>query len=426
MLLPSTLGTYRISSLDILLHLIPIAPAPCGEEEREEEEGPTRASRSAGLVAFLRGCFSFGSAGRRRPKPSPLPSPPRLPSTSAAAAAADEASKMKGLFKSKPRTPADVVRQTRELLVYIDLNSGPRSGDAKREEKMAELSRNIRELKSILYGNGEQEPTRKDATQVVANLQRQQVSSRIVASEYLESNKSLGHFNLWPHPTKSERDPLTYVCGTSVTACGPCVAAGPLVSDGIKLVPVKFLHSKRGLTLPLNTINSIVGGIKVLTLFVLYENMDIALHYGAMLRECIRHQSIARYVLESEHMKKFFDYIQLPNFDIASDASATFKLLGDMLLDRSNSAVMMRYVSSKDNLMILMNLLRDSSKNIQIEAFHVFKLFAANKNKPPEVVNILVTNRSKLLRFFAGFKIDKEDEQFEADKEQVIKEISGL
>ncbi|KAG2646511.1 hypothetical protein PVAP13_2KG512500 [Panicum virgatum] len=313
---------------------------------------------------------------------------------------------MKGLFKSKPRTPVDVVRQTRENLVHLDLNSGSRGGDAKREEKMAELSKNIRELKSILYGNGESEPvteacvqltqeffrentlrlliihlpklnleTRKDATQVVANLQRQQVSSKIVASEYLESNKDL--------------------------------------------------------------LDILISG---------YENMDIALHYGAMLRECIRHQSIARYVLESEHMKKFFDYIQLPNFDIASDASATFKelltrllsstnyitkrqaikLLGDMLLDRSNAAVMMRYVSSKDNLMILMNLLRDSSKNIQIEAFHVFKLFAANKNKPAEVVNILVTNRSKLLRFFAGFKIDKEDEQFEADKEQVIKEISAL
>ena len=97
----------------------------------------------------------------------------------------------------------------------------------------------------------------------------------------------------------------------------------------------------------------------------------------------------------------------------------SFQLLGDMLLDRSNAAVMMRYVSSKDNLMILMNLLRvsvphftsgnlslqstcrrlkcstsdslyylppflnflvfylfcqDSSKNIQIEAFHVFKV----------------------------------------------------
>ena len=33
-----------------------------------------------------------------------------------------------------------------------------------------------------------------------------------------------------------------------------------------------------------------------------------------------------RYVLESAHMKKFFDYIQLPNFDIAADAAATFKV----------------------------------------------------------------------------------------------------
>jgi len=61
-----------------------------------------------------------------------------------------------------------------------------------------------------------------------------------------------------------------------------------------------------------------------------------------------------------------------------------------------------------------------------IIVYYASQLFAANKNKPAEVVNILVTNRSKLLRFFAGFKIDKEDEQFEADKEQVIKEISAL
>jgi hypothetical protein len=40
----------------------------------------------------------------------------------------------------------------------------------------------------------------------------------------------------------------------------------------------------------------------------------------------LRYLFIYRYVLESDHMKKFFDYIQLPNFDIASDASATFKV----------------------------------------------------------------------------------------------------
>lgn len=34
------------------------------------------------------------------------------------------------------------------------------------------------------------------------------------------------------------------------------------------------------------------------------------------------------------------------------------QLLGDILLDRSNSVVMTRYVSSRENLRILMNLLR--------------------------------------------------------------------
>eukprot|EP00252_Welwitschia_mirabilis_P018710 TRINITY_DN4171_c0_g1_i2.p1 TRINITY_DN4171_c0_g1~~TRINITY_DN4171_c0_g1_i2.p1 ORF type:complete len:301 (+),score=43.54 TRINITY_DN4171_c0_g1_i2:353-1255(+) len=290
---------------------------------------------------------------------------------------------MKGLFKPKPRTPADIVRQTRELLVAIESGRDP-----KKDEKLADLAKNIRDMKSILYGHNEAEPVpeacaqltqeffkdntlrlliqclpklnleaRKDTTQVVANLQRQQVQSRLIASDYLESNKDL--------------------------------------------------------------LDLLVSG---------YENTDLALHYGSMLRDCIRHQSIARYVLESSHMQKFFDYIQLPNFDIASDAAATFKelltrhkstvadflvknydwffaqynskllespnyitrrqavkLLGDILLDRSNSAVMRRYVSSKDNLRIMMNLLRETSKNIQIEAFHVFKVFVANQNKPPEI-----------------------------------------
>ncbi|CAL5390334.1 unnamed protein product [Camellia sinensis] len=337
-------------------------------------------------------------------------------------------SALKGLVKPKPRTPVDVVRQTRFLLMYLDANAD--RGGIKHTEKIEEINRHIWELKVILYGNSESEPAaeacaqltqeffrentfrllitclpkldleaRKDATLVVANLQRQQIYSRLIASDYLEAN--------------------------------------------------------------LDIMDHLISG---------YEDPGIALHYGGMLRECIRHQSVARYVLKSENMKKFFDYIQLPNFDVAADATATFKelltrhkstvaeylsanydwffaefnskllessnyitrrqavkLLGDILLDRSNSAAMMRYVNSKDNLRILMNLLRESSKNIQIDAFHVFKLFAANQNKAPDIVNVLIANRSKLLRFFSGFKIDKgEDEQFEADKAQVVKVISEL
>jgi calcium binding protein 39 len=81
--------------------------------------------------------------------------------------------------------------------------------------------------------------------------------------------------------------------------------------------------------------------------------------------------------------------------------------------------------------------------------FTFLQLFAANQNKPPDIVSILVANRSKLLRLFADFKTDKgkrhfiinnmwgamftilvcfiaEDEQFEADKAQVVREIAAL
>jgi len=36
--------------------------------------------------------------------------------------------------------------------------------------------------------------------------------------------------------------------------------------------------------------------------------------------------NFSRYVLDSEHMKKFFDYIQIPDFNIASDAFRTYKM----------------------------------------------------------------------------------------------------
>nr|CAN60301.1 hypothetical protein VITISV_040143 [Vitis vinifera] len=317
---------------------------------------------------------------------------------------------MKGLFKSKPRTPAELVRYMRELLIFIDRGAQTREQkrEKQREEKVSELNKCILEIRTILYGIDGAEPVleactqltleflkedtirllivclpkldlgaRQNATRVITNLSRQRVNSRLIAAEYLENN--------------------------------------------------------------IDVINILIPG---------YEDSEIALSYGAILREYIRYQSVARYVLESAQMKKFFDYVQNPTFEIASDAAATFKelltrhkstvaeflsknfdwffreynsqllqspnyitrrhavkLLGDMLLDRSNSAVMIRY------------------------------LFVANQNKPPEIVSILVTNRSKLLRFFGDFNIDKvqieffssaEDDQFEADKAQVIREITNL
>ena len=51
-----------------------------------------------------------------------------------------------------------------------------------------------------------------------------------------------------------------------------------------------------------------------------------------------------------------------------------FQLLGELLLDRHNFTIMTKYISRPDNLKLMMNLLRDKSRNIQFEAFHGFKV----------------------------------------------------
>lgn len=56
---------------------------------------------------------------------------------------------------------------------------------------------------------------------------------------------------------------------------------------------------------------------------------------------------------------------------------------------------------------MMMNLLRDKSRNIQFEAFHVFKVFVANPQKPAEIMSILSKNREKLLTFLEDFHNDR-------------------
>ena len=58
-----------------------------------------------------------------------------------------------------------------------------------------------------------------------------------------------------------------------------------------------------------------------------YENPEIALNCGLMLKECIRHEPLAKIVLESEDFYKFFGYVELSTFDIAADAFATFRVM---------------------------------------------------------------------------------------------------
>ena len=66
------------------------------------------------------------------------------------------------------------------------------------------------------------------------------------------------------------------------------------------------------------------------------------------------------------------------NFMLQSENYVTchesLRLLGELLLQRANFCTMIQYVSDRENLKILMNLLRRPKARIQIEAFHVFKV----------------------------------------------------
>jgi calcium binding protein 39 len=58
-----------------------------------------------------------------------------------------------------------------------------------------------------------------------------------------------------------------------------------------------------------------------------YNDPEIALNSGSILREVIRHEELNELLLNDPHMfDAFFEYVQLSTFDVASDAFATFKV----------------------------------------------------------------------------------------------------
>jgi calcium binding protein 39 len=56
----------------------------------------------------------------------------------------------------------------------------------------------------------------------------------------------------------------------------------------------------------------------------------------------------------------------------------------------------------------------------------VFKVFVANPNKPKPILDILIKNKEKLLKFLKTFQHDRDDEQFNDEKGYLLKQIEQL
>lgn len=326
------------------------------------------------------------------------------------------------------RSPFDLIRQLQESLLVLE--RGDVTTDRKAVKAQEEVSRCLQQIKNMLYGTNEQEPQTDIA---VSTLAQEIYNTRVL--NLLIQNLSKIEFEAKKDVAQVFNNILRRQIGT-------------------RSPTVEYICTRQEILFHL------IDG---------YDKHDIALNCGSMLRECARHEALAKIIIHSEQFYKFFTYVEGSTFDIASDAFSTFKelltrhktlcadfldkfygrffqkyerllrsdnyvtkrqslkLLGELLLDRHNFSVMTRYISCQDNLKLMMTLLKERSRNIQFEAFHVFKVFVANPNKPRPILDILLRNKEKLVEFLTRFQTDRaDDEQFTDEKAYLIQQIRDL
>lgn len=202
-----------------------------------------------------------------------------------------------------------------------------------------------------------------------------------------------------------------------------------------------------------------------------YSVSAAALNCGLMIRDCASHSSIVKALLDLNCLSTLMNCVQNTSLDVSMDAFLTLRellmtnpqlasqyvethfdeffgqfhgllrsddyvtmrqclrLLGQILLCKGFSPVMLRYVNDETFLIMHMKLLQDKSDHIKFEAFHIFKMFVANPRKMPKIQRILYQNRDRLIRYIEKFKpaADYEkDAQFLHDRQTTLERIRKL
>ncbi|XP_054442307.1 calcium-binding protein 39-like isoform X1 [Pteronotus mesoamericanus] len=352
------------------------------------------------------------------------------------------------LFSKSHKNPAEIVKILKDNLAILEKQ------DKKTDKASEEVSKSLQVMKEILCGANDKEPPTEAVAQLAQELYNSGLLVTLIADLQLidfEGKKDVTHIfnNILRRQIGTRCPTVEYISAHPhillMLLKGTISNIYYAVSKQVHLICAQF-------PIP-----------------VIYEVPQIALRNGIMLRECIRYESLAKIILFSNQFRDFFKYVELSTFDIASDAFATFKdlltrhkvlvaeflgqnydtifedyekllqsenyvtkrqslkLLGELILDRHNFAIMTKYISKPENLKLMMNLLRDKSPNIQFEAFHVFKVFVASPHKTQPIVEILLKNQPKLIEFLSSFQKERtDDEQFTDEKNYLIKQIRDL
>lgn len=338
-------------------------------------------------------------------------------------------------WKKNPKTSSDSVKLITDQLSKI---SSSTTLDNKRKAQ-EDCSKCLMGLKHFILGDSDPKPTNEALEELYLAILRADLFYDLII-----------HFNDLEFEARKEVSLIFSIC------------LG--YSKDNKLVTVDYLVSQpRTITLMLRSIE--------LTLQKKGATQDIFLVLGNMIIECIKYEQLCRIVLKDQQIWKFFEFARLPNFEISTESlqilnsiftthpnlvskeffcnehnRAKFiryinklmaqgnyvtkrqstKLLASLIIIRSNNQLMNQYIDSADNLKLIMTLMTDKSKNLQLESFNVFKVIVANPRKTKPIFDILAKNRDKLLKYFETFGLDNQDSTFVDEREFIIRQIDAL
>ncbi|RSH93317.1 hypothetical protein EHS25_007671 [Saitozyma podzolica] len=331
--------------------------------------------------------------------------------------------------RQKTRSPGETVRALRESVLRLDQSSGEA-----RKRISEEVSRLLASVKTSLSGDAESDPSpdviamvanevyasellsllaRKDSCQIYNTLLRRQIGSRSPTVEYISNRPDI-------------------IFATLKGYANPDIAlnTGMILKEMLRFEPLAriLLFSDQFFTFP-QYIENTTFGISCdafANLKASQQPMTILMRADRVQETLTRHKPMVAQWLDANYDRFFAMYNTLILSSNYVTKRQSLKLLGEILLDRANYAIMTRYIANDANLKMMMNFLRDKSRNIQFEAFHVFKVFVANPNKPPQIASILRRNKDRLLVFLKEFHNDKDDEQFNDEKAFLVEQIKQL
>ena len=328
------------------------------------------------------------------------------------------------LFKRNPKTPPELVRALNDLVAKLDAST------ADRKKFQDEVSRYLAQVKVILHGDDETNPHPDSISQLAQEVYVTDCLYHLI-------------YSLLKLDFDSRKDVLILFLALLRRQIG---SKSPTVDY--------ILHSKP----------------EILVLLMRGpENPEIGLILGQILRDCIKFEEVNRFVLLHQLFWNYFKYCQVDIFEIATDAFTTLhdlltvhrklvleflasnyenfthqinkllqlnnyvtkrqsvRLLAELVLHRQNQNFLNRYFDDTTNLKLIMLLLLDKLKNLQIEGFHIFKFFVAKPKKLQKILDILTKNKENFLELFKNFDVNyANDSNLVEERDYILSEIQKL